>query len=572
MGCDCTRFTFRYTCCHKRREFHPCWRRDFKEGNSCFTACIPSCHWERIVTKIPRVCDRCLDYFVTEFGYDAALPVSEEFVKYKTFMGLRKHLVLPETVPHDKYLTEEFLRMAGATISKSKQPFKNPHMSMSPEPANPEEWWARKRARQARAEGNVEPRQSPARPSPKLQQPPPAAHSKRQEYHQSQSTASTRPANRNAGEKIQRPPSTKAGTPYHQVPRKSQATRAAQPSNYGDDELVTIPAMIYPVPAHLQQGHRATALHDIYEFQEVPDEEILRGVPHTRTPQQPKPLSAKQAAKIKNPRPSSSDCSLVKRFNKLVEEAETKYGTTERKSIMGTIRSLSVEHNGSRPNKAPRMKSAPKVPHWRYDTPHPNPAIKVPIFSAEPPPVDTLIGKGKGKAKQEPVVVEREKSPSPSPGPSPSSSPSPILASPSVATPLRSEPLFVVCDSPVLTGDALARVSMGTPKSGSRSSVIPPRRRSSPGVSPRFREKGLPTPEYLEEDLELQRKSSSPSSSSRSASASTSPKLISISTPDAEYSCATQACWCSSQDADSDVCPACAERRRLGRELQMEWL
>lgn len=535
-----------------------------------------------------------------QFGEDAAMPISREFVQYKKFMGLRKHAVLPESVPHENYLTEMFLQMVGATVPKGKQPFKNPHMSMSPEPANPEEWWARKRARRARAEGKVESHQPPvsqppAGQPPLLLQPPPPAHSKRRGSRQSQSTALVRPVSRSVAEKIERPPSTKARMPY-QIVQKSQKVGAAQLSNHGHSKdegaLVTIPAMVYPIPKHLQQGHRASVLQDIFELQEEADEQIPHGIPHSRTPQQPTPITAKQAMRNRNPRPTGSECSLVKRFNIVVEAAEQmdavekieaaeKKKATRKNYLSSEPSSRNVEYDGSAP-AAPKINVPPKVPHWRYDTPRPRSGV-IPICKVEAPadkgraPVDKGKGKsmgkgkGKGKAKARPeaIIIEPE-------------SPSPILASPSVATPLRSAPMFVICDSPELTGDALARVSVGTPKSGSRSSLIPPRprRRLTPnGISPQFRERGLPTPAFLEESFELQKKQAaeySSSSSSSSSSAATSPplppKLVSISTPEAEYSCATQACWCSSQDPDADVCPACAERRRLGRELKMEWL
>ncbi|KAI1766117.1 hypothetical protein GGR53DRAFT_233518 [Hypoxylon sp. FL1150] len=588
MGCECVRISFHYACCHKKREFHPCWRRTFMKQNPCITVCLPRCQYERIVRKINRVCDGCLGYFVTQFGEEAARVISDEFISYKTFIGCRKQLILPESIPHESYLTEGFLTQAGAKITKHKEPFRNPHMSLSPIPANIEEWWERKRERQARAESNAESRQqrrseptnlfSPYRLPPLTYHPARPERPERPERRRNQSSSSAKPSHR-----AKKPSSSKTHKAAREA-KKSKPSKNNGNNGIGTDDipLVTIPAMVHP---HLHT-HRWSTLQGITESPEDVDERILHGIPPRGTPEQPKALTAKQAARERNPRPTGSDCSLVKRFNEVAElteaelrereekttrqseAAEVSPRTTDENSRCGT-KTTTVSRD-SHPPRIPKLSPAPKVPSWRADTPRPE--LGTILIGNVPEPEDRHVGRGKSKARDKdkgraPSVAVR---PVPSTGPSPS----PILTSPSVAAPLRSAPLYVVCDgvSP-LSGSALARASIRTPKSGASSSLMPPRRRT-PGVSPMFQEKGLPTPSYLQQSFVMHRRAP-PSGSNGGAGdrQSPPPMLVAIREPESEYSCASQAaCWCEADDADADVCPACRERRRLERDLNMEWI
>ncbi|KAI1403178.1 hypothetical protein F4819DRAFT_506517 [Hypoxylon fuscum] len=163
--------------------------------------------------------------------------------------------------------------------------------------------------------------------------------------------------------------------------------------------------------------------------------------------------------------------------------------------------------------KVPHMSKAPKIPHWRHDTPHPNAGLR------------------KGKD-----IIP--------------SSPSPILASMSVAAGLRSAPMYVVHDQP----------SIESLRGDIRSTVPPPRIASG---SPDYREHGVPTAAHLHDSIQVEYEQDR---------LSPPPKLVSVSTPSPAYSCATQACWCHPDDPDTDVCPACLERRRLGKTMQMQWI
>ncbi|KAI6089309.1 hypothetical protein F4821DRAFT_61134 [Hypoxylon rubiginosum] len=603
MGCECVRISFHYACCHKRREIHPCWRRTFKKQNPCITMCLPQCEYERVVRKINRVCEKCLEYFVVQFGEKAAKTISDEFVSYKAFIGRRKELILPEQIPHDSYLTEGFLRQAGAKIPINKQPCRNPPMSMgpvspvSPIPANVEEWWEHKKARQAREKANAESRQLPNPLSP-YQLPPSTYHptkSERPERHERRRNQPSKPAK--SSKTTSKSSSAKILKPRRGARKAEAATKPSNDIGMDGTPLVTIPAMVYPIANNLQ-SHRWSTLQGINESPEDVDERILHGIPRNATPMQPKPLTAKQALREqRQTRPQDSECSLVKRFNAAAEQTEAKLLEEERKrpeSGASTETEVSPrtspQEEGSCDIKATevskdlkpltefKLNPSPKIPCWRGTTKprsEQDTILGTILIGNVPEPksrrMDKARGRGKGKGNLPPITVRSEPSPS-------RSSPSPILASPSVATPLRSAPLYVVCDSgSPLSGRALARASIRTPKSGSSSSLMPPRRRT-PGVSPSFMERGIPTPSYLQESFEMHRRAPSFSSVSSVSSGSaysdcvTPPMLVSINEPSREYTCASQTCWCRPEDADADVCPSCKERRRLERELNMEWI
>lgn len=78
-----------------------------------------------------------------------------------------------------------------------------------------------------------------------------------------------------------------------------------------------------------------------------------------------------------------------------------------------------------------------------------------------------------------------------------------------------------------------------------------------------YKEHGVPSAAYLEEESheEKPRASNPPSA-----------MLVSIKTPSPSYSCAVQSCFCSPEEEDDEVCPACRDRRRLEGELQMTWI
>ncbi|KAI0172448.1 hypothetical protein GGR52DRAFT_544640 [Hypoxylon sp. FL1284] len=504
MTCGCTRVTIRYACRHKRREYRACWRRELREDNSCVAIFFPKCHYDLVATKITRVCDRCMDYFVVHFGEIAAHSVSEKFIEYKTFMGLHKKVVHPEAVAHECYLTEMFLQMAGATILRGGQPLMNPHEPTEDDAANPEEWWALRKARRARAEGN-------------------AALHQHQVLETQTSTAPPR-----LPEPIVRPTSTKAFM-AEQGTRGTRGAGAARPIHVGQSRgevpFVSIPAMVYQIPKHLQ-SHGAAALPNMPQINEEVDQAILHGIPLSRTPHQPKPVSTKEARR--RPTQKGSDCSLVKRFNKIVDKKPSD-------------ETIDIGYNQS----VPKLTSAPKVPSWREGASSPNSEAS----GSEAGYQVTDRGKGKGKEKA-----------------TSSQSSSPILAALSVALPPGSTPMYVVCDSPP-PGEAPVR-----------SSVKPPTRREggADGVADSmnnwFLEKGLAAPGFLNRSMKVKNSAGSISSSESLCSSSPPPTLVSISTPSPTFSYATQSCFCLPNDADHEVCPACRERRRLERELEIDWL
>ncbi|KAI1392159.1 uncharacterized protein F4822DRAFT_389793 [Hypoxylon trugodes] len=114
MGCDCRRLTSRYACSHKEREFYRCWRYYYKKKGSCIAILFSDCEIERHAVKVPRVCNSCYEYFVTNFGEVAAHKVSQKFLEYKEYSGVHKDTIDPATIPHEAYVSPKELYKMGA--------------------------------------------------------------------------------------------------------------------------------------------------------------------------------------------------------------------------------------------------------------------------------------------------------------------------------------------------------------------------------------------------------------------------------------------------------------------------
>ncbi|KAI1417211.1 hypothetical protein F5Y13DRAFT_152276 [Hypoxylon sp. FL1857] len=290
--------------------------------------------------------------------------------------------------------------------------------------------------------------------------------------------------------------------------------------NVSKGNTETIPTTVddrYPVREH--KTNEPIDLTDLVEEEEDDDDEIdyhddyeviYRGRPISRSPQQPIPLRKKQAFKGHGPQASNS--SLVRRITDAAE----------------TVQIAGYPNQGLKKTPGvPKIREAPKVPHWRVDTPHPEAAARRILRS------------------QSAIHLPSSSKP--------------------VASPLRTAPATsFIRTSPSL--DSLKSALKSSPGRGGLSShdIVPiPRQRSS-GLQA-YRERGVPSPAFVKEE-------NGEDQHQQEVDAESPSMLVSISTPSPTYSCAIQTCYCTADEPDSEVCPSCLERRRLERELSMKWI
>ncbi|KAI2466490.1 hypothetical protein F4781DRAFT_352831 [Annulohypoxylon bovei var. microspora] len=362
MPCPCRRLTVRYACRHKEREFYKCWRYQFRRDYSCLGAFVSNCETEQMRIVVPRVCNKCLEYFLGAFDKESAYYVSKRFLEFKANNGLSKEVINPETINLAAYITSaELATLRACTPPSSGQPFR---------PRSP------MRATQSRVP-----------PPTELQQPEPVIHRNRHgDRHSSRSKTRSKSAK----------PSKKKPIPRKPVPSQTKISKAsiskpiahwAVPSepNTGGSNLESFPA----IPENTVVEHGSNQPIDLSDLVENEYDDyvdygaISHGRALNRTPYQPLPMRLNHAAKA--PRPQPSDSSLVKRITKLAETTEIMgYPNPEKRNLPSV----------------PKLTKPPKVPTWRVETPHPE------------APAD-IKGKGKQTRSQSAMLLSRPRDLSP---------------------------------------------------------------------------------------------------------------------------------------------------------------
>ncbi|KAI1141057.1 hypothetical protein F5Y05DRAFT_298059 [Hypoxylon sp. FL0543] len=541
MRCDCRRTTYRYACRHKERDFLRCWRYNLRKNVACVSVLVPKCNPHPLWTSIDRVCNNCYEFFVQVFGRRIAYEVSERFLEYKEYRGLSREAIDPSDIPFRDYISSAELATLGARGSrKTRQPF--------------------------RAESPMRATRRPTPPPAQPRQPPPVVHRSRHgEHHATRSQAQPLSASTARRPKRNQVPQTPAPVRNreHQFHNTTSIAREVQQSHYGKEaqrshpnrkprpsrfrEMFTpvygeeveyrrysgdaqhnhyeeevrrsyyngtkinaepIPTVVeYPVREY--ETNEPIDLADLVDGNETDDyyddeyELVHRGRALNSSPHQPIPLRPRRAAKA--PREQPSESSLVRRITDMAETIH----------IAGYS-----DHEREEAPSVPKIKKAPKVPHWRVDTPHP-----------------AVEAVGGSRIRSQTAV------------------PQPRMRE---ALPLRTAPATSFIRSP--STDSL-KASPGRRRPQSQETVpIPPPRTA--GLQ-NFRERGVPSELFLqEENNEVEQQVAYPSPT----------MLVSISTPSPAYSCAVQTCYCNLEDPDEQVCPSCRERRRLQGELSMKWI
>ncbi|KAI2619661.1 hypothetical protein GGR54DRAFT_639985 [Hypoxylon sp. NC1633] len=98
------------------------------------------------------------------------------------------------------------------------------------------------------------------------------------------------------------------------------------------------------------------------------------------------------------------------------------------------------------------------------------------------------------------------------------------------------------------------RVPLATPLRTAPATAPPPRTAGIRAPTGVYREQGVASASFAER---VGRRGS---------------QLVLFRTPSPTFSCAVQSCFCTAEDTDDRVCPSCCARRRLERDLQMQWI
>ncbi|KAI0838033.1 hypothetical protein F5Y06DRAFT_59535 [Hypoxylon sp. FL0890] len=541
MPCDCRRVTTRYACRHKERDFLRCWRYNLRKSFSCVGVCMPTCDPRRFWTSIDRVCNDCYEFFIRLFGRRIAYEVSERFLEYKEYRGMSKEAIDPADIPFRDYISSAELADIGARASRRTR---QPYRATSP-------------MRAAR------PRTPPIQP----RQPPPVVHRSRHgERHASHSQAQPRSASntRHREKQVRRKPvpvpikeshthnSTLAAREvqhgYYNVeaqqnhnnrkPRQSRfrevftpdyANLEVQQNRYNEDAQYNQYREEVRHSYYNSSSGNAETIQTIVEYPvleyktdepidltDLVDDEIddyygedLVYRGRALSRSPHQPIPLRSKQVFKDPRQQPSESSLVRRITDMAE----------------TIRiSGYSDHESEDVPSVPVIKNPPRVPHWRVDTPRP-----------------AMAAVGGSRIRSQSAI------------------PQPRKREVEEASPLRTAPVTsFIRTSPSL--DSLMNTA-GRGRTQSREIVpIPPPRTA--GLQ-NFRERGVPSALFLkEENNEVEQQVIHESLT----------MLVSISTPSPAYSCAVQACFCTPEDADDQICPSCRERRRLERDLSMKWI
>ncbi|OTB12814.1 hypothetical protein K445DRAFT_14395 [Daldinia sp. EC12] len=286
------------------------------------------------------------------------------------------------------------------------------------------------------------------------------------------------------------------------IRRKPVPARIESSHPASSEYLPAVPEMMVGCPSEERDSNTP-----IYPSNMVNDEfnypPGARGRPLSGPLVQPKPIRPR--TKSKGIAQKESNCSLVQRITEQAETVEIDGYTSSRQGSVPFI---------------PILYHPPKVPTWRKDTP--NPACgSVPE---------------ERRTKRVSFVerchfIEEPK----------------ILTAP--ATFVRGAKPSV--DSLMVeTGSSVVTVS------------IPPRRAAGihlPDSAVFFKERGIPTIAYIEED-------------SQDGDHDDNSTLVSVSTPSPSFSCAVQSCFCNPDDPRDEGCPSCLERQRLEDKWQMQWI
>ncbi|KAI1378939.1 hypothetical protein F4677DRAFT_465230 [Hypoxylon crocopeplum] len=482
MPCGCNIITIRYACRHKEREHTHCWRHYYRR-QSCLGIFVPSCEPQRVSHgRSPRVCEECHGYFSMTFGSHAAVEVSEYFLRYKKREGLHRTPIDPRTVPIKTYISSVDICSVGAWMcdgwNKPLRPISEPEEEPEVERIVPRDSRMHQlideSAHRRRHQDPIQPPHAHIRP------PPPVVHRDRlRERRPTHSDRRPKPANI----------SVRKPNPQAQKPR----TRSHSSES---NTMPIIPARIYPLRAA-----RAAQQYGLEPDDRLEVDPISVGRALTRTPHQPRALRSNQLPRDSHNRISAS--SLVKKFTKIADEM----GYPE----------LELDDRPS----VPKLNRAPKIPHWRTDTPHP------------------ADGKVEHRRSRSEIAMPRS-----------------ILRS---STPLRTSPATYA--RTVLSMNSQAGPSARIYSPSPSVVPVPPRRRAGVRKGRHYRERGVPPAAHLHEENSDEEKAGRPKA-----------MLVSVSTPSPRFSHAVQSCFCSQDERDDEVCPSCRERRRLEQELNMKWI
>ncbi|KAL7621338.1 hypothetical protein AAE478_008659 [Parahypoxylon ruwenzoriense] len=307
--------------------------------------------------------------------------------------------------------------------------------------------------------------------------------------------------------------------PPNRIPRKPLPRSHAG----GSKKAAAVPEPVYQPVVEYGTGEEIN-LTDLVSDAELEDDfeynPIYRGRPLTRSPQQPTARHPKKTPK--DPRQQQSGSSLVNRITEVAETIEIAgYPNPESRNFPSV----------------PKISVAPRVPSWRSDTPHPAAGV----------------GSGSGGGIYRQIRY-------------PSRTSTPFSHRAGVPA-LHSAPMRYVTVRTAPSVSSLTGIVEQVRTLSADDISIPPLRTPAPGSGiQRFRERGVPSALHLAEG------NTSRHGETQQALSPTSGTLVTISTPSPSYSCAVQSCYCSPTDKDNKVCPSCRERRRLERELQMQWI
>ncbi|KAI0871105.1 hypothetical protein GGS24DRAFT_510100 [Hypoxylon argillaceum] len=613
--CGCQRTTYLCQCRHKERQIERCLIYQLREESTCWASCLPKCRTRVQRFRLQRVCRDCEKYFYGKYGKQHYQKFIQYFLEYKERMGWGKTAIDPRTVPRSALLDRQSApAQMGSQAEQGAgrgrgQPFQvnQPMLSATGSPTDRNA----QRHPAARADKQTAGRNHPSPPYPHGATPGPNDKAidispfVPKVSHNSAWPAPLRLPNKDkplpadprlfaVGEDEDEDEGKELEYGNYDYgaydsadneedeaeaadPGPSTQQRALTPSPKAQYNAGTVPAGLTTIPelAHLAGG---------------------RQLPHRRSLVHPAPKKKSKKAK-KGPAPgrnadSESDASIVKKLNKAAGEiaipnyeyfeydgkfvprvmtpprgrrhqapptspARTPSPVSSRAAVFdhvdraGWRRSTASTAGGVvKPKKANRV-SAIDIAIAAHDVPElliPGPHDHHPHSRNENN--NSSGGGDNNSAKAETYFVATrhdDKSPT---GASARVRRSPSHEAVAMPPPARLDGVLVPCEPGCAHGEG-----------GSGGS----------GRGAFFKERGLPSQEYVREEC-------------RSATAQTSPFLVSVSTPKRRYSCAVQSCYCR-DDADDgkgkgkekekekvEKCPSCRERDAIAQELNMTWV
>ncbi|KAI0883977.1 uncharacterized protein GGS22DRAFT_195110 [Annulohypoxylon maeteangense] len=343
MPCTCKRFTFRYACRHKEREFDRCWRYQFKKDFPCLGGVVSKCESQPTRIPVSRVCSKCFEFFLHAFGRKAAYHVSKRFLEFKGNNGLSKEVLDPSKVPLEAYISSAELATLDSTVvyrggQSSGQPFR---------PRSP---------MRAIRSHNL--------PSPDIQQPEPVIYRNRHgDRSKSRSKSRSKPRKSSKRNPIPRKPVPTQGKISKRnisQPTIHRPLPDMNPMPSGNSDFESFPAI--PNDAVVEHGTNQTIdLSDLVDNERddhLDHDTVNHGRVSNRNFDQELLLRLTQVSE--EPRPKPSNGSLAKKITKMAN-------TTK---IMGCLNPDQKDLPS-----VPTLEKAPKVPTWRIETPSPEPSI-----------------------------------------------------------------------------------------------------------------------------------------------------------------------------------------------------